>query len=304
MTCSAAHSAKVLPAALQNPRPDAPSAPPDPGQKTAPRSARAGGAVAHLPARLAALIPRSVLGSCLLAHAIGRLESHPQPQRLRSGGMARRFTLARSPNSAPLPPPPRRTARPPAPRALPRLGPRSGRRPSGGHLSPRGRLVLAICSQLAHVLGLHQDPLFNVRLTVCGSRWLASRARSTVAWRTSLAPLGLSSITRRERPERSLRSLPSPYRCTGDAATSTTINSICRSIWRGRGGRSSGCGARSACDVDARDAHACGTERAQMAAKVVAAGAAAAASAAVVAVPQQGHERRRSRGRWIPIWQR
>ena len=124
--------------------------------------------------------------------------------------MARHFTLARSPNSAPLPPPPRRTARPPAPRALPRLGPRSGRRPSGGHLSPRGRLVLAICSQLAHVLGLHQDPLFNVRLTVCGSRWLASRARSTVAWRTSLAPLGLSSITRRERPERSLRSLPSP----------------------------------------------------------------------------------------------
>ena len=207
MTCSAAHSAKVLPAALQNPRPDAPSTPREPGQKIAPRSARAGGAVAHLPPRLAALIPRSVLGSCLLAHTIGRLESHPQPQRLRSGGMARRFTLARSPKGAASPPPPRRTARPPAPRALPRLGPRSGRRPSGGHLSPRGRLVLATCSQPAHVLGLYQGLLFNMCLTVCGSRWLASRARSMVAWRTSLAPLGLSSITRRERPERSLRSL-------------------------------------------------------------------------------------------------
>ena len=87
-------------------RPDAPSTPREPGQKTAPRSARAGGAVAHLPARLAALIPRSVLGSCLLAHTIGRLESHPQPQRLLSGGMARRFTLARSPKGAASPPPP------------------------------------------------------------------------------------------------------------------------------------------------------------------------------------------------------
>ena len=102
--------------------------------------------------------------------------------------MARRFTLASSPNGAASPSPPRRIARPPAPRALPRLGARGTRRPSGGHLSPRGRLVLTICSQLAHVQGVYQGVLFKMRRTVCGSRCLAGGARSTVARQASRSP--------------------------------------------------------------------------------------------------------------------
>ena len=114
--------------------------------------------------------------------------------------MARRFTLASSPNGAASPSPPRRIARPPAPRALPCLGARGTRRPSGGHLSPRGRLVLTICSQLAHVQGVYQGVLFKMRRTVCGSRCLAGGARSTIAWQASLALRGAPPVTQTERP--------------------------------------------------------------------------------------------------------
>ena len=175
--------------------------------------------------------------------------------------MARRFTLASSPNGAALPSPP--SAHRQAACAACPAAPRCTRHPTPLWLPSltawpvRSRGLLAARPRPG---GLSRRSLQDAS---DGVRLALPRRRSEEHGRAAGVALALSGSLPShggERPERSLHSLPSPYRSAGDAATSTTINGICRSIWSGRGGRSSGCGARRACDVDARGAHACSTE--------------------------------------------